>query len=292
MEQLNNTARVMDTARAKVNLALHITGQQNNGYHLLDSLVIFPKVGDEITVEPASTLSLNIQGPFAGPLQGETKNNLVYRAAQLLAELHTTPHQVAITLTKNLPIAAGIGGGSADAAATLRALIKLWGVQPDPADVASLALQLGADVPMCLEEKPARIRGIGEQIEPISPLPSGAIVLVNPRVEMPTPAVFAALANKDNTPLPELPHSFQSLKELANTLKSCRNDLEAPAIQLSPVIGEVLEILKAQPETALARMSGSGATCFALCTTLTEAQSLCNRLCAAKPEWWVTAAQI
>ncbi|KZK77574.1 4-diphosphocytidyl-2-C-methyl-D-erythritol kinase [Pseudovibrio sp. Ad46] len=285
-------ARVEELARAKVNLALHITGQREDGYHMLDSLVVFPEIGDQISVEPAPDLSLQITGEFSAKIQGDPADNLVIKAANMLAEHLPSASGVQIELEKSLPVAAGIGGGSADAAATLRALTRIWGVSPSPTDLAKLALSLGADVPMCLEEKPARIRGIGEIIEPLTDLPSGAIVLVNPLIEVSTPAIFHALEKKNNTPLPEMPEEFESMKALANWLKTCRNDLQKPAISQAPEISEVLDLLASQPNTLLARMSGSGATCFALVETLEAAQAIASHLQEAKGNWWIKAARV
>ncbi|KZL21275.1 4-diphosphocytidyl-2-C-methyl-D-erythritol kinase [Pseudovibrio axinellae] len=285
-------ARVIELARAKVNLALHITGQRSDGYHMLDSLVVFPHIGDEISVKPASRLSLSIAGQFAEKIQGDPADNLIYKAAQLLTEHVASASGARIELDKSLPVAAGIGGGSADAAATLRALAKIWGTCPSSADLSRLSLSLGADVPMCLEEKPARIRGIGEVIEPLPAFPSGAIVLVNPLIEVATPAVFNALLEKNHPPLPELPDGFKSMKDLASWLKTCRNDLQKPAIAQASLISTVLDILASQPETLLARMSGSGATCFALCESLSEAQAIAARLQEHHGNWWIKPARI
>ncbi len=285
-------AQVKELARAKVNLALHITGQREDGYHTLDSLVLFPEIGDVVTVETAPRLALEISGEFAAQIQGNSAENLVFKAAQVLAEHIPLNEAARITLEKSLPVAAGIGGGSADAAATLRALSELWGTSPAPSDLAKLGLTLGADVPMCLEEKPARIRGIGEIIEPLQDFPKGAIVLVNPRIEVSTPAIFRVLEKKDNSPLPELPKTFESMKALANWLKSCRNDLQVPAISQAGAISEVLDVLAAQPETLLARMSGSGATCFALCETFDDAAAVATRLRERHSDWWIKEAQV
>jgi 4-diphosphocytidyl-2-C-methyl-D-erythritol kinase len=285
-------ARVEELARAKVNLALHITGQREDGYHMLDSLVVFPEVGDQISVEPAPHLSLQITGEFSAKIQGDPADNLVIKAAKMLAEHVPSASGAQIELDKSLPVAAGIGGGSADAAATLRALSKIWDASPSPADLSKLSLSLGADVPMCLEEKPARIRGIGEIIEPLSGFPSGAIVLVNPLIEVSTPTIFHALEKKDNAPLPEMPAQFESMKALANWLKTCRNDLQKPAISQASEISEVLDLLASQPETLLARMSGSGATCFALAETLQSAQAIASHLQEARENWWIRAARI
>lgn len=291
---LNDTKRALveELARAKVNLALHITGQREDGYHTLDSLVVFPELGDVVAVKPAPQLSLKISGEFSEKIQGDPAHNLVNKAAQLLAEHLPSSSGALIELEKSLPVAAGIGGGSADAAATLRALTKLWGVSPAPKDLSNLSLSLGADVPMCLEEKPARIRGIGEVIEPVKDFPTGAMVLVNPMIEISTPTIFNALEKKDNSPLPEMPAEFESMKELANWLKTCRNDLQKPAISLTSEISEVLDLLASQPETLIARMSGSGATCFALCETLEAAQKIASHLQEIRSNWWIKAARV
>ncbi|GHB32844.1 4-diphosphocytidyl-2-C-methyl-D-erythritol kinase [Pseudovibrio japonicus] len=285
-------ALVEELARAKVNLALHITGQREDGYHTLDSLVVFPELGDVVAVKPAPQLSLEIFGEFSEKIQGDPAHNLVYKAAQLLAEHLPTSSGALIELEKSLPVAAGIGGGSADAAATLRALTKLWGASPAPKDLSNLSLTLGADVPMCLEEKPARIRGIGEVVEPVMNFPTGAMVLVNPMIEISTPAIFKALEKKDNSPLPDMPEEFESIKALANWLKTCRNDLQKPAISQTAEISEVLDLLASQPETLLARMSGSGATCFALCETLEAAEKIARHLHEIRSNWWIKAARV
>lgn len=282
--------RVEELARAKVNLALHITGQREDGYHTLDSLVVFPQVGDRVLVELSPRLSLDIEGPFAAQIGSNPSDNLVYKAAQLLSEHVPAATGAMIGLEKNLPVSAGIGGGSADAAAALRALAKLWGASPSISQLSKLSLSLGADVPMCLQETPARVRGIGEVIEPVSGFPSGAIVLVNPLIELPTPSVFKALEKRDNSPMPEFPAHFEDIMDLAGWLKTCRNDLQTPAISLAPQIADVLEVLSAQPETLLARMSGSGATCFALCATLPEAEAIATRLAESESNWWIAAA--
>ncbi len=285
-------ARIEELARAKVNLALHITGQREDGYHMLDSLVVFPEVGDLISVEPAPGFSLRITGEFSEKIQGNPSDNLVIKAANMLAEHVPSASGAQIELEKSLPVAAGIGGGSADAAATLRALAKIWSASPSLADLFGLALSLGADVPMCLEEKPAHIRGIGEIVEPLADFPSGAIVLVNPMIEISTPITFRALEKKDNTPLPEMPAQFGCMKALANWLKTCRNDLQKPAISQASEISEVLDLLASQQETLLARMSGSGATCFALCETLEAARKIASHLHEIRENWWIRAATV
>lgn len=273
------------TARAKINLCLHVTGQRANGYHLLDSLVVFAETGDVITCAAADRLSLVLTGPErAGLTVGE--DNLVLRAARAFGGRAGA----AITLDKRLPVASGIGGGSADAAATLQALARLW--QRDLPD-AGTVLGLGADVPICLAGHPARMRGVGEVISPLPhALPPAYLVLANPRVQVSTPAVFRGLARKDNPPLPtDLPR-LTTLADLAAFLRQQRNDLEAPARAAVPVIGDVTAALSAQPGCLFARMSGSGATCFGLFAERAAAQAAAGAIAAAQPGWWVQAAAL
>ncbi len=269
-------------ARAKINLCLHVTGQRGDGYHLLDSLVVFADLGDLISCRVATGLGLTITGPqSAGLSSGE--DNLVLRAARAFG----TGRGAAIVLTKNLPLASGIGGGSADAAATVLALSRLWGCGlPD----AESILKLGADVPVCLAGKPCRMQGVGEVLTPLPPLPAAHLVLVNPGVAIPTPAVFQALTRRDNAPLPRDMPRLQGLAELAAFLQMQRNDLEAPAMAQAPVIGQVKQALGAQPGCYLARMSGSGATCFGLFADPLTAAAAASALRAAHPGWWVEAA--
>ncbi|MTI19339.1 4-(cytidine 5'-diphospho)-2-C-methyl-D-erythritol kinase [Rhodobacteraceae bacterium RKSG542] len=287
---VSSPTQVEELARAKVNLALHVTGQREDGYHLLDSVVVFPEFGDRLTLAPSDATSLDIEGPFADLLPGDQTGNLIFKAAQLLAESVPNSRGAMIGMVKALPVSAGIGGGSADAAATFRALTRLWGISPSKQELEKLAARLGADVPMCLQSNPIRCRGIGEIIEPIPALPKGALVLVNPGVSLATPVVFEALQNKKNSGLPQMPEKFASIQGLAEWLKSCRNDLQAPATTLVPEIADVISVLQSQPETLLARMSGSGATCFALCSSLAAAQQLEERIRDNRPNWWCVAA--
>jgi len=264
-------------APAKVNLYLHVTGKRADGYHLLDSLAVFPNVGDRVEVAAADDLSLRLSGPFGAALSGEA-DNLLLKAARALAP----GRGAALALEKNLPVASGIGGGSADAAAALRALCRLWGVTG--ADLPGIALSLGADVPVCLHCAPARMQGIGEVLAPAPRLPEFGMVLVNPGVAVPTPAVFKARIGSF-TPAPLLPAMWPSAAAMAAELKRCTNDLQSAAISIQPVIGEVLAALSALPGALLARMSGSGATCFALFATPAEAQTAAAAL-AAHSGWW------
>ena len=272
---------ITEFAPAKINLCLHVTGQRADGYHLLDSLVAFADVGDRISCAPSDRLTLTITGPQAGNLP-VTDDNLVLRAARAMGVA------AAITLEKHLPVASGIGGGSADAAATLRALARMTGTAlPD----AAAMLALGADVPVCLSGQPLRMQGVGEVLTPLPPLPDTHILLVNPRVAVATPAVFRALPCKVNPALPEVP-AFASVTALANWLAVQRNDLEAPAISLAPQIAAVKAALAAQAGCLLARMSGSGATCFGLFAEAPLAKAAAIAIRAAHPDWWVEPGRL
>jgi 4-diphosphocytidyl-2-C-methyl-D-erythritol kinase len=282
-------APVREFARAKINLCLHVTGRRPDGYHLLESLVVFPEVGDPLTVEPASAgLSLALGGPFAAAL-GAGDDNLVLRAAEAL---RPGAAGAAILLEKRLPVASGMGGGSADAAAALRALSRLWALDPGARRLADIALSLGADVPVCLAQRPAVMAGIGERLGPAPALPEFWIALVNPMIATPTAEVFRALPRADNAPLAPAPKRFETLDHLSNWLAAHRNDLQAPAIGLRPAIGEALAALEAQVGARLARMTGSGATCFALFAIEAPAAAAAAAIRRAHPEWWVATARV
>ncbi len=270
---------VREAAPAKINLTLHVTGQRADGYHLLSSLVMFTSLGDTITVRAADRLILTLEGPFAKGLTAGD-DNLVLRAARALSP----DRGAAITLTKSLPVASGIGGGSADAAATLRALSRLWDLPIPPADVL---LSLGADVPVCMSAELARMDGIGERLTRMGPAPMLDLLLVNPRVEVSTPAVFKELKNKNNAPMDgDMPDPFDTAAWV-EWLSHQRNDLSAPARALAPEISEVLDALNRQPGCQLARMSGSGATCFAIFADAETRDAAAMALRRAHPHWWV-----
>jgi 4-diphosphocytidyl-2-C-methyl-D-erythritol kinase len=260
-----------EIARAKVNLALHVRGREAGGYHRIETLFAFCADGDRLRAEPADRLSLRVEGPFAAGLAGEG-DNLVLRAARLLAERSGVTAGAALTLEKNLPVASGIGGGSADAAAALRLLNRLWGLGVAEADLLPIAAQLGADAPACLLSRTARGEGRGDVLtEVYVPGLSGApLLLVNPGVAVSTAEVFRRWSGTDGGPLP------------ADPLYG-RNDLEGPAREVAPVIGEVLEALAG---ARVARMSGSGATCFALYPNAVERDRAAARIAAAYPGWW------
>ncbi len=276
MRPASSTMRA--AAPAKVNLYLHVTGKRPDGYHLLDSLVVFAGAGDVVEAARADCLSLAIDGPFGAALAGEA-DNLVLRAARLLAEAGFVAPRVALRLIKNLPIASGIGGGSADAAAALRLLARLWGVEVPE----GLALQLGADVPVCLAGRAARMQGIGEVLLPAPALPDCGILLVNPGVAVSTPSVFKARGGGFRAPA-DLPAGWDSAAAMARDLAALSNDLQEPAVALAPVIGTVLETLAALPGALLARMSGSGATCFAIFATPAEAAAAADEITGTG--WW------
>jgi 4-diphosphocytidyl-2-C-methyl-D-erythritol kinase len=275
-------------ARAKVNLYLHVTGRRADGYHLLDSLIVFAETGDEIAVAPAGELSLAIDGPFADEL-GAGPDNLVLRAADALRRLTGTHSGAAITLTKNLPIASGIGGGSADAATTLSALCYLWKVAPERRALMALATSLGADVPVCLDGRPSLVAGIGDEIATVEGLPPAWLLLANPRVATPTPAVFKARqgAFSSSKPWGASPKDFA---QFAARLRSTSNDMTEAAISVTPAIRDVLVALASLPGCALARLSGSGATCFGLFANERTARAAEASLRAAESGWWVAAA--
>jgi 4-diphosphocytidyl-2-C-methyl-D-erythritol kinase len=271
---------VREFAPAKINLHLLVTGRRDDGYHLLDSLVVFAAVGDWLTVAPADDLSLTINGPFASGLAAEP-DNLVLRAARALADLAGIRPTGALTLEKNLPVASGIGGGSADAAAALRLLSRFWGVS---SALDALAPRLGADVPVCLLNRPARMSGIGEILAPAPKVPPAGLVLVNPGVAISTPAVFRARSG-EFSPAADFPvEGWSDAEQLARSLAATHNDLEPPARSLAPVIGDALSALGGGGDCLLARMSGSGATCFGLFPSAQAARQSANRI--RRDGWW------
>jgi 4-diphosphocytidyl-2-C-methyl-D-erythritol kinase len=275
-------------APAKVNLYLHVTSRRDDGYHLLDSLVVFADIGDRLRAEPAPSLSLTVDGPEAADLAAVGDDNLVLRAARLLADRAGITAGAALHLDKHLPVAAGIGGGSSDAAAALLALKRLWRLSLDDEAVCALGARLGADVPACLYKRAVWVGGIGERLEPAGPLPDAGILLVNPRRALPTATVFAARRGPFGhvgrfAPMP------CSASELARALMPCRNDLTEAAIGLVPAIAAVLARLGRLPGASLARMSGSGATCFALFANRAGAEEARLVVAAAEPRWWCAA---
>lgn len=277
----------MALARAKVNLWLQVVGRRADGFHLLDSLVAFTDLADEIEVAPGSGLTLEIAGPVAAALEGES-DNLVLKAARLLAGRAGVAPRAAIRLTKRIPVAAGLGGGSADAAATLLALVELWRIAMPPEELFDLAATLGADVPMCLAGRPALASGIGERLAPVPALPACAILLVNPGIALPTPAVFGARQGSFSA-TPPMGEGWPDLRSLVEDLGRRGNDLTEAAISLQPEIADVLDRLRRSDGVAHVAMSGSGATCFGLYGTIEDAQRASARLPAA---WWRHAGRL
>ena len=255
--------RVAVAAPGKVNLYLHVVGRRADGYHLLDTLMVFTELADRIEVEPADTLTLEAEGPFADSLPGDAEDNLVMRAARNLAAAAGKDAAAAIRLTKNLPVSAGLGSGSSDAAATLKALSQLWQIPPDAVDLPALALELGADVPACLVAEPVFVGGIGEILTPAPRLPAVDILLVNPGVQLATISVFEARRG-GFSPESRFEESPDGVRDLAEILEDRDNDLAEPATRLTPVVSDVLASVETAAGCRLARMSGSGATCFGL----------------------------
>lgn len=279
-----------ERAPAKVNLGLRVTGKRADGYHLLDSLVLFASIGDVVAIRPsaAEESRLCLRGPFAGALSGETTNNLVLQAAAAFRAAFGGP-ALDIILWKHLPVAAGIGGGSADAAAVLRLLRQNRDI-PETA-MTALALNLGADMPMCLSGAPARVGGIGEDLTGLHGIPSIPAVLCNPGVECSTPAVFKARTGAFSSQA-TIASATTGIAALAEVARNFGNDLAAPATRCAPEIGECLRALE-RIDTALTHgMSGSGATCFALFETKTDAQKAARALINCHPAWWVRQARL
>lgn len=282
----------MERAWAKVNLSLQVVGRRADGYHELESLVVFAEVGDLLRIEPADSRSftLVIEGPFAGRLLHE-HDNLVLRASQALADRAGNVPGAVVTLTKNLPVASGIGGGSADAAAALRGLARLWDLRLPQAELQELALRLGADVPVCLRSEAAVMSGIGERLQPVAALPPLWLLLANPGVAVSTAGVFAARAGSFSTAIePRLPPAGRDAFLAWLALRG--NDLEAPACRLAPAVAAVLAALRELPNCLLARMSGSGATCFGLFDGEAAARAAAGALALDHPSWWVAPAPL
>jgi 4-diphosphocytidyl-2-C-methyl-D-erythritol kinase len=285
-----------EQARAKVNLTLRVVGRRFDGYHDLESLVAFADCADRLSLTPGSSLDLKTIGPLAGAC-GEAADNLVLKAARLLGQRLPDLKVGSFTLDKVLPVAAGIGGGSADAAAALRLLAQLNNLALDDERLQEVALLTGADVPVCLAQSPCDMTGVGETLLPVS-LPKIPCVLVNPRIPVATKDVFAALGLRNGELLvgasdilqaSAWPEPGASVEDWVEVLAENANDLEAPAMRIQPVIGEVIAALNATNGAWLARMSGSGATCFAIYENTAEAQRAAQKVQLDHPEWWVHA---
>ena len=282
-------------APAKINLFLHVGAPGADGYHPLCSLMAFADVGDRVVLHEADSLSVRVHGPFGGMLAGEG-DNLVLRAARaLLAQARGPQPLVGLSLEKLLPVAAGLGGGSSDAGAALRLMRAALGVQVDDVELEAIAASLGADGAACLWGRPVLAQGRGELLTPAPQMPTIEAVLVNPRVEVSTPAVyraFDALGEFGDVAPPPMPAAFESVEEMAAWLGMMRNDLQVAAVGLAPEVGDVLATLSEERETLIARMSGSGATCFAICASDIEADALAARVDALRPDWWTVRCRL
>ena len=284
------SALLLEKAPAKINLTLRVLGRREDGYHLLESLVAFADLSDKLTLQPAAATALEISGPFADKC-GPIADNLVLKAVAALRHRKGALKAGHFLLEKNIPAAGGIGGGSADAAAALRLLARANGMAPDDPRLASAALSVGADVPVCLDPRPRIMRGVGDLLSEPYTLPTLPAVLVNPRVPLPTRDVFAKFSDMPSNKkyIANVPRTFGGMIEFLN---ENGNDLTQAAIACAPVVAEVLIVLRALPAVRFTRMSGSGPTCFALFETPGEAAAAAQRLATENPDWWVHAADI
>lgn len=273
---------ISEHAAAKINLFLHVGERRADGFHPLQSLAVFTALGDDLQIEAATDLSLKLQGPFAKGLEGEG-DNLVLRAARALGSAQGAK----LTLTKNLPVASGIGGGSADAAAALRGLRALWNLDKDETALRDIAAVLGSDIPVCVLSCSSFMEGRGEVLRPAQSMPRVPMLLVNPGVAVPTKDVFAALENRSGVDMALPQGRFADTADLLRFLETTRNDLEEPARRIQPVIGEVLSAMAALPGALLTRMSGSGATCFAIFADDDCCARAADKLKQAQPNWWI-----
>lgn len=284
-------------APAKINLYLHIIARRDDGYHELDSLAAFADIGDRITIEPASDFSIAIEGPFANAFTAREKDyspnssNLVARAAWELSLLVRRDPKFRIRLQKNLPLASGLGGGSADAAATLWGLLELWDIPSSAPWLPELMRKLGADVPACLRSAPVRMRGIGDVLDPAPDMAEIPVVLINPAAHCPTREVFRRFVPPEQTSV-DLTFESDSPNALIAFLKTTRNDLTPFALEIVPEIDEVISSLSACRDCCLARMSGSGASVFGLFDTIETAEDAAEKLSFAHPKWWVRYGMI
>lgn len=279
-----------ELARAKVNLTLEIKGKRPDGYHELESVVLFADFGDLVEYHPGGAFSLNVTGPFASALQGD---NLIERAARLYAAFSGADHGGSFQLAKHIPVAAGLGGGSADAAAALR-LLAARGEPVARAALLEIAARIGADVPCCLSASAAIMTGIGDKLHPLPPVAPAPAVLVNPMMPLSTGEVFRELGAAPLTEIPAPPSipKFQEVADLADYAKARANDLEGPARRLLPVIGNILAMLDAAPGALLSRLSGSGPTCFALFAQTATAIGAADAISREHPQWWVKAVSL
>lgn len=281
-----------ETARAKINLTLTVRGQRADGYHEIESLVAFAAFGDILSLEPGGETSLKTDGPFSAALGPD---NLVLRAARAWEVARGGVNCGAFNLAKYIPVAAGLGGGSADAGAALRLLARAFPGRVKDAGIAKIAASLGADVPVCLASRPAMMRGTGERLSFLSRFPAVAVLMVNPGVGVATREVFAAL----DAPSPgrgtieaDAVPDLRSVDDLVTYMESAGNDLEAAALRIAPVIGQVRDKIAGTKGCLAAAMSGSGATCFGLYRDAGEAQAGAQEICRSQPDWWVQASML
>lgn len=295
VEKAVDDTGAVELAGAKVNLALHVVGRRADGYHALETLAVFADFGDLVSLEPSDDggTSLVIEGPFAEVLDRTCapRDNLAARAFDVIDRAaRRRENPVNLLLNKRIPLSAGLGGGSADAAAVLRLLDRLWKLRLGPEQLAEIGRHLGADVPMCIVSRPLIARGIGEKIEPAEGIPSLPLVLASPLVPLSTAAVFKALASPDNPPLPPLPGRFTSVLDFVFWLRKTRNDLVAPARNVNKAATAASKALEADPECLLARMTGSGSAAFGIFLKPLSAQRAADRLRQAHPNWWIASA--
>lgn len=273
------------TAPAKVNLYLHVTSRRPDGYHELDSLIAFTDVEDIVTVTPAERMSLTSDGPFSHVMPGDADDNLAVRAARRLRKaVGLEGVGAAIHIEKHVPVLAGLGGGSSDAAAVLHALVQMWNIDTSTIDLPALALELGADVPVCLARRASRVTGVGETLSDAPHLPDVGLLLVNPGIELSTKSVFEHRAGglSPADPIKEAP---RDARHLADLLADRENDLTEPAMKLAPVVREVIQTIERLPGCRIARMSGSGASCFGIFDDRDAAKAAAAEI--DRENWWV-----
>lgn len=283
-------------AAAKINLALHVVGRRPDGYHLLESLVVFANFGDTISAAKGREgIHLTIDGPLGGELSllARGSDNLVTRAARLLiaASGRRAMPPTELVLYKRIPIAAGLGGGSADAAAALRLLDRAWNLDLGPERLAAIGVELGSDVPMCVGSRPSIVRGVGERVSHAAGIPPLPVVVVHPAVPVQTAAVFGKVENAQNSGLPRLPTHFRSILALVQWLRETRNDLTGAAAAVTGLAARATKALANDEDCLFARMSGSGAAAFGIFASRSAAERAAKRLSAARPHWWVTAGE-
>ena len=277
-----------EKASAKVNLCLQIVGQKSNGFHLVDSIVGFTEFGDHLSFKKSDELELITKGAFSDQIPVD-KSNLILKAAELLRAINNIKTGAHITLTKNLPPSAGLGGGSSDAAAAIRGLSRLWGT--DLLEIDDL-MKIGSDLPVCINQKTQHMKGFGEVLKEINTFPNLPILLVNPLKKVSTQTVFRMLKNKKNPPLSKYEKLFQAKKDWINWLLLQRNDLMEPAVKVEPVISEVLRLISKQISVEKVSMSGSGATCFGIFENKHDCDLAMQRVRLERPDWWSVSTEI